>query len=91
MTDRWEAVADLWQKKTTTENGYYTFNDFRAVTTLAGAGRIDAAKKVLCTVANAASTNPPVTQMMASDVGIPTCAAMVAFAENRFSDVVDGL
>lgn len=91
MTDRWEAVADLWQKKTTTENGYYAFNDFRAVTALAGAGRIDAAKKVLCTVANAASTNLPVTQMMARDVGIPTCPAMVAFAENRFSDVVDGL
>ncbi len=91
VTDRWVAVADLWAKKTSSESGYYAFNDFHAVTALVGAGRIDAAKNVLCAVANAATKNPPITQMMARDVGVPTCAAMIAFAEHRFADAVDSL
>jgi tetratricopeptide (TPR) repeat protein len=88
---RWERIAQLWANKTPVENGYYAFNDLHAVISFVGAGRFDAAREVLAAVEAAARDNAGVTRMMAQDVGIATCRAMIAFGEQRYADVLDQL
>ncbi|MCP4389675.1 MAG: tetratricopeptide repeat protein, partial [Gammaproteobacteria bacterium] len=88
---RWDRIADLWVRKTDTENGYYAFNDLHAVIALVGAGRFDAARQVLAAVEAAARDNVGVTRMMAQDVGIPTCAAIIDFGQQRYPQVIDRL
>ena len=88
---RWQRIAELWARKTDTENGYYAFNDLHAVIAFVGAGRFDAANEVLSAVEAAAQDNAGVTRMMAQDVGIPTCRAMIDFGQQRYQDVLDQL
>jgi len=88
---RWDRIAELWARKTGTENGYYAFNDLHALIAFVGAGRFDAAKEVLSAVEAAVRENAGVTRMMAQDVGIPTCRAMINFGQQRYQDVVDQL
>ncbi len=88
---RWDRIAELWDRKTSTENGYYAFNDLHALIAFVGAGRFDAANEVLSAVEAAAQDNAGVTRMMAQDVGIPTCRAMIDFGQQRYQDVVDQL
>lgn len=89
--DRWNAIADSWERKTLLESGYYAFNDLHAVVAFAGAKRLGSAKEVTNRVIEAANNNPDLTGMMARDVGIPTCSAMIAFAEGRYADAVSDL
>jgi tetratricopeptide (TPR) repeat protein len=49
------------------------------------------AREVLAAVEAAARDNAGVTRMMAQDVGIATCRAMIAFGEQRYADVLDQL
>jgi tetratricopeptide (TPR) repeat protein len=88
---RWDRIADLWARKVPAENGYYAFNDLHAVIALVGAGRLVEAREVLADLQQAAVSNPELTRMMARDVGVPTCAAMIAFAEERYAEVVEQL
>jgi tetratricopeptide (TPR) repeat protein len=88
---RWDRIADLWARKIPAENGYYAFNDLHAVIALVGAGRLVEAREVLADLQQAAVSNPELTRMMARDVGVPTCAAMIAFAEERYAEVVEQL
>lgn len=89
VAERWNAVADRWALKTHVENGYYAFNDFHAVVALAGADRLDAARDVLAALRQAATTNPPATRAMAAEIGVPACSAIIAFAEQRYGDVIE--
>lgn len=91
LGDRWNRIADLWARKTPTENGYYAFNDLHAIIALLGAGRLREAREVLADLKQAALCNPELTRMMARDVGVPACAGMIAFAEERYADAVDCL
>lgn len=91
VSDRWRGIADLWARKTPVENGYYAFNDLHAVVAMVGAGRIKEAKEVLKSVESAATSNPALTRLMAEQVGVPACSAMIAFGEERYSDAVDDL
>jgi tetratricopeptide (TPR) repeat protein len=91
VASRWDRIAGLWARKTGTENGYYAFNDLHALIAFVGAGRFDAANEVLSAVEAAAEENAGVTRMMAQDVGIPTCRAMIDFGQQRYQDVVDQL
>jgi tetratricopeptide (TPR) repeat protein len=91
VASRWDRIAELWARKTGTENGYYAFNDLHALIAFVGAGRFDAANEVLSAVEVAAEDNAGVTRMMAQDVGIPTCRAMIDFGQQRYQDVVDQL
>ncbi len=91
VSDRFGTLADMWAAKTDVENGYYAFNDFHAVIALAGAGRIAEARDVLAAVQSAARTNPALTRMMANDVGIGACQAIIDFVEGRHEAVVDAL
>jgi tetratricopeptide (TPR) repeat protein len=91
VASRWDRIAELWARKTGTENGYYAFNDLHALIAFVGAGRFDAANEVLSAVEAAAEDNAGVTRIMAQDVGIPTCRAMIDFGQQRYQDVVDQL
>jgi tetratricopeptide (TPR) repeat protein len=88
---RWAGIADLWARKIPGENGYYAFNDLHAIIALIGAGRLLEAREVLADLKQAAVSNPELTRMMARDVGVPACEAMIAFAEERYAEVVDRL
>jgi tetratricopeptide (TPR) repeat protein len=88
---RWNRIADLWAKKTAVENGYYAFNDFHAVVAFVGSRRFDEARQVLAAVEEAAGSNHGVTRMMAQDVGIAVCGAMIDFGQQRYRSAIDGL
>jgi len=89
--ERWTKIADLWARKNPVENGYYAFNDMHAVISLVGAERILEAEEVLKAVKSAAVENSGQTQMMAADVGIPVCTAMIAVARGNYAEAVDCL
>ena len=89
--ERWERIANLWASKTELENGYYAFNDLHAVMALVGSGHLAAAREVLAAVEAAAQDNPGVTQMMARDVGVPACRALIDFARQDYAAVIEGL
>jgi len=91
VADRWNRIAQLWARKTPAENGYYAFNDMHAIIALVGAGRLADAREVLADLQQAAVTNPTLSGMMARDVGVPACTAIIAFAEGRYTDSVDNL
>ena len=55
----------------------------------AGADRLDDAREVLEAVESAAQIGSTTTGRMAREVGVPTCAAILAFAEQRYADSVD--
>lgn len=88
---RWDRIARLWAKKTELENGYYAFNDMHALIAFVGSGRFDDANEVMEAVEAAAQNNPGVTQMMARDVGIATCRAMIDFGQQRYAEAIDRL
>jgi len=91
VADRWQRIADLWARKTPAENGYYAFNDMHAVIALVGAGRLVEAREILADLKQAAVSNPLLTRMMARDVGVPACEAMIAFAEERYAEAAAAL
>lgn len=91
VSERWNQVANLWFAKTALENGYYAFNDMHAVLAFVGAGREEEAATVLAAVESAARENIGVTAMMANDVGIAACSAMIAFGQQRYSDAIEKL
>ncbi len=85
---RWDRIASLWDRKTELENGYYAFNDLHALIAFVGSGRLDEANEVMAAVEAAAQNNPGVTQMMARDVGIATCRAMIDFGQQRYPEAI---
>jgi tetratricopeptide (TPR) repeat protein len=89
--NRWELISELWSRKTALENGYYAFNDMHAVIAFLGAGRLAEAREVLDDQKKASESNPGISRMMAADVGVPVCTALIAFAEQRYADAVDSL
>lgn len=89
--DRWDAIANLWARKTEFETGYYAFNDLHATIALLGAGRVAEAEGVLKKLKSAINENSKLTAMMARDVGVPACAAMIAFAQEKYADVIEYL
>ncbi len=91
LGSRFDRIASLWTAKTADENGFYAFNDLHAVIALVGAGRIEESREVLAAVETAAQQNPGVTRMMAADVGIASCRAMIAFAQQQYTEVIQQL
>ncbi len=91
LGDRWRNLASMWSNKTALEDGYYAFNDFHAVVSFVGAGLEQDAESVLSAVVSAAQENTGVTGMMARDVGLASCKAMIAFGQQRYGDVIKAL
>lgn len=71
-------------------HGYYTFNDCHAAMAFIADGRLEQARALLPGLERAAGedgTNAAMTR----DVGLPFTRALVAFAEERYDEVVDTL
>ncbi len=91
LDERWGVLANHWLRKTPLENGYYAFNDFHALVAAVGAGKLADARDILAAMKRAASTDDPVSGMMARTVGVPCAEGLLAFAEKRFADAVAAL
>ena len=89
LDKRWQDVSALWQRKTEVENGYYAFNDLHVVMSMVGAGQLNEAESVLADLVKASTSNPPLTAMMARDIGIPACKAIIAHGKGKHEDVID--
>lgn len=87
---RWAPLADAWAAKDPAP--WYVFNDVHAVMSFVGAGRLDEARSVLdrlgAYVAAAPPGAPVANVAMTAEVGLPVCAALLAFGEGRFVDVI---
>ena len=87
---RWAALAEAWAEKP--DLPWYVFNDMHAVMSFVGAGRLDDARAVVDRLAAyvAGGADPSISNLgMTAEVGLPVCAAIVAFGEERYGDVVD--
>lgn len=86
---RWDPLADAWAAWL--GENWYVFNDVHAVISFVGAGRLDAARKVVEGL-RAYDENPPqgpiTNVMMTRDVGLPVASAVLAFGEERYDDAV---
>ena len=87
--DRWSTLADAWAEKAD-HQPWYAFNDMHAAMAFAAADRLEDLRAVIarlrCYIATA---QPPVTNLsMTTDVGLPVCEAILAFAEGRYDDTV---
>ncbi len=91
VADRCDQLANLWAAKTASESGYYAFNDFHAIISFVGAGRVEEANEVLAVVESAATEDIGVNKMMSNDVGIATSSAMIAFGQQRYGDAIEKL
>lgn len=95
---RFAALAAAWAGRAGGEP-WYVFNDVHAVLAFAGAGRLaDARGEIARLEAYVDSAGTPASPggrlsnvAMTAGVGLPACRAVVAFAEARYDDVVDGL
>jgi len=85
---RWNALADAWAEKD--PDPWYAFNDMHATMAFVGAGRLDDAHAAVDRLAAYAVTpRPEITNVaMTTEVGLPVCAAVLAFGEARYDDVV---
>lgn len=90
--DRWGPLAEAWNGKA--DQCWYVFNDMHATMALVGDGRLDDAHALverLERYATADHDGSVSNVAMTRDVGLPVCAAIVAFGEKRYDEVVDRL
>ncbi len=85
--DRFERLADTWAPKVL-DPPWYAFNDFHAVMALVGAGRLDDARSVVARLDTWIGSAQGSNVGMTTDVGLPASRALIAFAEERYEDVV---
>jgi hypothetical protein len=81
-------LADDWRARI--GEGYYAFVDVHAAMAFVAAGRLAEAERVLAALevtARGEGTNA----RMVREVGLPVCAALVAFGQGRFDACLDAL
>src|SRR3954463_10539624 len=86
---RFATVADAWAAKT--DVPWYAFNDFHAAMAFAGAARVDDARRLLKARKSWLATATGSNTAMTREVGLPASRAVLAFAEQRYDDVVNDL
>jgi len=72
------------------DGGFYSFNDLHAVLTHVGAGDISAAQSIL-DLAVAGAGAATTCGAAAGDTGVPLMRSVIAMAQGRDADAVDGL
>jgi len=78
LGDRWDALADGWESRI--DEAYYAFNDAHAMMAFVGAGRRDAAARLL-RVLEKRTSEGGTNGRMTWEVGLPLCRALHAFGE----------
>jgi tetratricopeptide (TPR) repeat protein len=86
---RFQAVADQWEKKLDVERDFYAFNDVHALLAFLGAGRANAVRQVLQDLEASARGTGGVNVMMAREVGLPLGRGFQAFAQGRYEEAID--
>lgn len=90
--DRWGPLAEAWAGKV--EQCWYVFNDMHAVMAFVGAGRLDDARALLERLQAYVATPSDLSVSnvaMTAEVGLPVCAAVVAFGQERYGEVIERL
>jgi len=87
--DRWARLAPAWPVAAP-DGGFYSFNDLHAVLTHVGAGDISAAQSIL-DLAVAGAGAATTCGAAAGDTGVPLMRSVIAMAQGRDADAVDGL
>jgi tetratricopeptide (TPR) repeat protein len=83
--NRWQSLADAWEPRI--GEAWYAFNDMHAMMAFAGAGRFDLGRRLIGVLERTAAThteNGTVTRA----IGLPVSEALLAYAENRYSEAV---
>jgi hypothetical protein len=83
--NRRQRLADVWESRI--GEAWYAFNDMHAMMAFAGAGRFDLARRLIGVLKSTAAThteNGTVTRT----IGLPVAEALLAYAENRYSEAV---
>ncbi len=83
--NRWQSLAVAWE--TRIGEAWYAFNDMHAMMAFAGAERFDLARRLIGVLERTAAThgeNGAVTRA----IGLPVSVALLAYAENRYSEAV---
>ena len=79
-------VADAWSDAS--YHGYYAFNDFHAMLSFLIDGRLDRARALTAEL-EARAADDDSNAAMTREVGLPLARALVAFGEERYTDVVE--
>ncbi|HEY0520690.1 MAG TPA: tetratricopeptide repeat protein [Ilumatobacteraceae bacterium] len=88
--DRFGPLADAWAPKLEGAS-WYAFNDLHAVMAFAGAGRLDDIRSVIEQRAAWLEQATGSNARMTAEIGLPACRAVLAFAEERYDDVISEL
>jgi tetratricopeptide (TPR) repeat protein len=84
---RFGPLADAWAAKAALAP-WYAFNDLHAVMAFAGADRLADARELVGRLEAWLPTASGSNAAMTAEIGLPTCRAVIAFAEDRHDDVV---
>jgi len=87
---RFGPLADSWHPKAAAEP-WYVFNDLHAAIAFAGAGRLPDVQQLIGRLERWVDTARGSNARMTAEIGLPTCRAVLAFAQDRHADVVDEL
>jgi hypothetical protein len=90
---RFDTLADAWATRTN-EKPWYVFNDLHAVMAFAGANRLDDAHAVVRRLEHYVRAGGPASESnvaMTSEIGLPSCRAVIAVAEGDPSRAVSEL
>ena len=82
LGDRWNALADEWESRI--DEAYYAFNDAHAMMAFVGAGRREAANRLL-RVLEKRTAEGGTNGRMTWEVGLPFCRALQAFREGDYA------
>ncbi|WP_433544199.1 tetratricopeptide repeat protein (plasmid) [Streptomyces sp. CA-294286] len=90
---RWHRLADLWAGRA--DGPHYAFNDAHIVMAYVGAGRIADAERLVADrrrwlASPRDAAGPQVSnRAMTADVGLPVCAALLAYGTGRYEEAVE--
>ncbi len=91
VKQRWDELAESWAPRV--GEGYYAFNDAHAMMTLVGAGRMQEAERLLASVVASARSDSNggggTNAMMAREVGVPVCRALLAFGRGDHAAAIE--
>jgi len=89
--DRWQPLATAWGR--ILAPGFYPFNDMHAVMSFIGNGDLDRAEGLVRALDEVVANRVDASSgwRMSSEIGLPVCRSLVAFARGEYDAVIAGL